>query len=46
MQRSGLSLAPMDILIAAHALATGAVLVTSDQAFHKAAHLLKLEDWI
>ena len=45
LQRQGLSLSAMDMLIAAHALSINAVLVTSDQAFYKAAHLLKLENW-
>jgi tRNA(fMet)-specific endonuclease VapC len=33
MDRSGKSLTPLDMLIAAHALSIDAVLVTSDKAF-------------
>jgi tRNA(fMet)-specific endonuclease VapC len=35
----------MDMLIAAHAKAEGAVLVTNDKAFYNVEHLLTLEDW-
>ena len=44
MEASGKILAPLDLLIGAHALSADAVLVTNDQAF---AHLdkLHLEDW-
>ena len=44
MERKGKTLAPLDLLIAAHALGVGAVLVTSDGAF-KHVSSLKLEDW-
>ncbi len=40
----GLPLAPLDLLIAAHALALGATLVTQDRAFAHVAGLT-LEDW-
>ena len=42
--RRGKTLAPLDLLIATHAIAVGAVLVSNDQAF---AHItdLRLEDW-
>ena len=40
----GKVLAPLDMLIAAHALSESAVLVTSDQAFRQMAGL-KIEDW-
>ena len=40
----GKNLAPLDLLIAAHAVAVGAVLVTNDQAFGHVTGLL-LEDW-
>lgn len=44
MERQGKVLAPLDLMIAAHAIATGCTLVSNDQAF---AHLpdLDLEDW-
>ena len=44
MERSGKSLAPLDMLIAAHALEAGATLVSSDRAFR---HIpgLTVEDW-
>ncbi len=39
------SLSRMDMLIAAHSIAAGAVLVTNDKSFHNVAHHLTLEDW-
>ncbi|QKE41779.1 MAG: type II toxin-antitoxin system VapC family toxin [Ferrovum myxofaciens] len=45
MEKQGNILAPLDLLIAAHALSKGAILVTNDQAFGQVANLL-LEDWI
>ena len=44
MERKGKTLAPLDTLIAAHALGAGAVLVTGDKTF-KQVPKLKLEDW-
>jgi tRNA(fMet)-specific endonuclease VapC len=44
LERSGKTLAPLDLLIAAHALDMEAVLVTNDQAFSQVAQL-KVEDW-
>jgi tRNA(fMet)-specific endonuclease VapC len=42
--RQGKTLAPLDLLIAAHAISIGAVLVTNDQAF-RLLDSLRLEDW-
>lgn len=44
MERLGKIVAPLDLLIATHALGTNAVLVTNDQAFSQIADL-QLEDW-
>ncbi len=44
MERQGKILAPLDLLIATHALSVGAVLVTNDQVFGQVADLL-VEDW-
>jgi len=44
MERRGKTLAPLDLLIATHALRTGAVLVTNDRAFGNVAGL-QVEDW-
>jgi tRNA(fMet)-specific endonuclease VapC len=44
MERRGRILAPLDLLIAAHALNTGAVLVTNDRAFGQVTDL-KRDDW-
>ena len=44
LQRRGAALAPIDMLIAAHALAVNAVLVTNDQAFSNVPGLA-IEDW-
>lgn len=45
MARRGKVLAPLDLLIAAHALSVGAVLVTNDRAFSQMADL-HVEDWV
>jgi len=44
MEKQGKILAPLDLLIAAHALSTGAVLVTNDNAFKEVPNLA-IEDW-
>jgi tRNA(fMet)-specific endonuclease VapC len=44
MSRLGKVLAPLDLLIAAHALSLGAVLVTNDSAFGMV-ETLPIEDW-
>ena len=44
-EREGTPLGTMDMLIAAHSVAVGAILVTNDQAFYKIKHDLSLEDW-
>jgi len=44
MERQGKILAPLDLLIAMHALSVGAVLVTNDRAFAQVA-ALNVEDW-
>jgi tRNA(fMet)-specific endonuclease VapC len=44
MVQDGRTLAPLDLLIAAHALSVGAVLVTGDQVFAGVPDLI-VEDW-
>ncbi len=44
MERYGKVLAPLDLLIAAHAMSLGAVLVTNDHVFAQVDNL-QLEDW-
>ena len=44
LERQGKTLAPVDLLIATHALEVGAVLVTSDRAFAQVDGL-SVEDW-
>ena len=44
LEREGLPMANLDMMIAAHALATGAVLVTNDRAFARIKGL-KVADW-
>jgi tRNA(fMet)-specific endonuclease VapC len=41
----GTSLSPLDMLIAAHAIAADAVLVTRDKAFARVPAPLSVEDW-
>ena len=42
----GLLIGPMDMLIAAHALALGATLVTNNEREFKRVKGLKLENWV
>ena len=44
LERRGKILAPLDLLIATHALSTGAILVTNDRAFAQVAEL-DVDDW-
>lgn len=44
LRKAGLALAPLDMLIAAHALEAGATLVSSDRAFRHVPGLA-VEDW-
>jgi tRNA(fMet)-specific endonuclease VapC len=44
-ESEGAPLGTMDMLLAAHSVAVGAVLVTNDQAFYRVKHHLSLEDW-
>ncbi|MEO5861925.1 MAG: type II toxin-antitoxin system VapC family toxin [Burkholderiales bacterium] len=44
-EAAGVTLAPLDMMIAAHAKATGAVLVTRDRVFGLVPDGLRLEDW-
>jgi len=45
LQSQGLSLSPLDLQIAAHALQANAVLVTSDQAFYKVPSI-DVKNWL
>lgn len=45
LNAKGISLGAMDMLIAAHALATRSILVSNDQAFGMVDHL-QVEDWV
>lgn len=44
LEDSGTPMGNLDLMIAAHALSTGVVLVSHDRAFQRVKHL-KLEDW-
>ena len=44
-EAAGIVLSPLDMMIAAHARATDAILVTRDRAFSLIGGRLKLEDW-
>ncbi len=43
-ESEGTPLGTMDMLIAAHSVAIGAVLITNDQAFYQVEHHLSLKD--
>ncbi|MGA9658496.1 MAG: PIN domain-containing protein [Asticcacaulis sp.] len=45
VQQDGIGIAPLDLMIAAQALATGATLVTNDGALKRLGHVLPVEDW-
>jgi tRNA(fMet)-specific endonuclease VapC len=44
-ERSGVTLSPLDYMIAAHARSSGAVLVTRDKAFSRVPDGLAVEEW-
>lgn len=44
-EAKGVPLAPLDMLIAAHAVAADAVLVTNDKAFSRVPRPLRTENW-
>jgi len=44
-ESDGVSLSPLDMMIAAQAVAGGAVLVTRDRAFRHVRNGLAVEDW-
>lgn len=44
-EAKGVTLAPLDMMIAAHAVAVDAILVTRDKAFARAPEPLKTDDW-
>ncbi len=45
LERGGMSLGNLDLMIAAHAVVTGAVLVTKDKAFAQVDELRATMDW-
>jgi len=46
IEEKGFSLSAADMMIAAHAVASDATLVTRDKAFMQISDLLRVEDWI
>ena len=44
-EAAGVPLAPLDMMIAAHAAASGSTLVTGDRAFARLPQSLRIEDW-
>ena len=45
IEKEGKPLGAMDMLIAAHAASSGAILITNDEAFYNVRKYLSLEDW-
>ncbi len=45
-EKRGVNLTPFDMMIAAHAIATDAILVTRDNAFGHVKGSLRVDDWI
>lgn len=44
-EAKGITLAPLDMMIAAHAVAAGATLVTEDKPFFRVPEPLRTDDW-
>ena len=44
-EAKGISLSPLDMMIAAQAVAADAILVTNDKAFSRVPHRLKTQNW-
>jgi tRNA(fMet)-specific endonuclease VapC len=44
-EAKGVTLAPLDMMIAAHAVATDATLVTRDKTFARVPESLRIDDW-
>jgi len=44
-EREGVVLAPLDMMIAAHAVSADAILVTRDKAFSRVSSPLQVDDW-
>jgi tRNA(fMet)-specific endonuclease VapC len=45
-EAKGVTLAPLDMMIAAHAVATDATLVTRDKTFARVPESLRIDDWM
>lgn len=45
-EAEGVTLAPLDMMIAAHAVAIGATLVTRDKTFARVPESLRIDDWM
>lgn len=44
-EKEGKSLGNMDMLVASHAVAVNATLISNDKAFYQLSHYISLEDW-